>query len=304
MTQQAPCEAALTASVSSLVRARPQGDLTSPPRIDLVVTDLDGTLWDGRGVIHPRTLWALKTLSAASVPVLAATGRSPRSAWPVMERNGIGLPAVCLDGAIGLYFGASSAFHKQAFSPALAAEVLEIFDELGVSPCINVDAPGRDIVLGEHTLTHPEYLRRLEPWVRDEDPWTAVRTLSVLAFSLLGADLESTRRLAAVVTARAAVAAAVSPDRTYGGTHLSFRPLGVNKWTGVLSFCSSRGLDPDHVLAIGDADNDLELLEGASLALAVADGTPAVLARANRVLAPASEGGWAEIVGLVGLPGE
>ncbi len=76
MTQQAPCEAALTASVSSLVRARPQGDLTSPPRIDLVVTDLDGTLWDGRGVIHPRTLWALKTLSAASVPVLAATGRS------------------------------------------------------------------------------------------------------------------------------------------------------------------------------------------------------------------------------------
>ncbi len=58
------------------------------------------------------------------------------------------------------------------------------------------------------------------------------------------------------------------------------------------------------MLAIGDADNDLELLEGASLALAVADGTPAVLARADRVLAPASEGGWAEIVGLVGLPGE
>ncbi len=51
-----------------------------------------------------------------------------------MEANGIGLPAVFLDGAIGLEFGASSAFHKQAFSPALAAEVLEILDELGVEP--------------------------------------------------------------------------------------------------------------------------------------------------------------------------
>jgi hydroxymethylpyrimidine pyrophosphatase-like HAD family hydrolase len=58
------------------------------------------------------------------------------------------------------------------------------------------------------------------------------------------------------------------------------------------------------VLAIGDADNDTELLDGASLALAVADGTPAILERADHVLAPAKEGGWAEVVQLLGLPGD
>jgi hypothetical protein len=277
---------------------------TLPPRIDLVVTDLDGTLWDGTGKAHPRTLRALRILSAASVPVLAATGRSARSAWPVMERNGIALPSVLLDGAIGLEFGATRSFYRHAFSPALAVEVLEIFDELGVSPCINVDAVGRDIVLGQDTMTHPEYLRRLEPWVREEDPWTAVRTLKVLSFSLLGADPSMIRTLADKVTARALVAAAVSPDRTYGGVHLSFRPIGVNKWSGVLGFCAFKGLNPDHVLAIGDADNDTELLDGASLALAVADGTPAILERADHVLAPAKEGGWAEVVQLLGLPGD
>jgi hydroxymethylpyrimidine pyrophosphatase-like HAD family hydrolase len=151
-------------------------------------------------------------------------------------------------------------------------------------------------------MIHPEYLRRLQPWVREEDPWTAVQTLNVLAFSLLAPDLATAHNLASEVTARLNVAAAVSPDRTYGGAHLSFRPLGVNKWTGVLAFCTHSGLDPDHVLAIGDADNDVELLEGASVALAVSDATPSALQRADQVLAPASHGGWAELVEIVGLP--
>ncbi len=268
-----------------------------------MVTDLDGTLWDRTGHVHPDTLRALATLDAASIPVLAATGRSARSAWPVMEDNGIALPAVFLDGAIGFEFRRTTPFFRHAFSPALAAEVLEILDDLGAGPCINVDTPGPDMVLGEHPLTHPEYLRRLRPWVREEDPWTAVRTLPILAFTLLGSD-RSMRALAAAVTARASVAAAISPDRTFGGVHLSFRPPGVNKWTGTVAYCAVRGLDTGRVLAIGDADNDAELLEGASVAIAVADASPAAMERAELVVAPAVDGGWAGIIELVGLNAE
>ena len=268
--------------------------------VDLVVTDLDGTLWDRTGRIHPDTLWALGVLRAASFPLLAATGRSARSAWPVMEANGIALSAVFLDGAIGLEFGATAPFYRHDFGPALAAEVLAIFDELGIGPCINVDTPGPDLVLGPNPLTHPEYLRRLQPWTRREDPWTAVRTLPVLAFTVSGSDHTVVRDLAAAVTSRAPVASAISPDRTFGGLHLSFRPLGVNKWTGVAAYCAAKGLDASRVLAIGDADNDVELLEAASTAVAVSDASPAALERADLIVAPASEGGWAGIIDLMG----
>jgi hypothetical protein len=277
---------------------------TVPSRIDLVVTDLDGTLWDGTGRIHPRTFRALEIVAAASIPLLAATGRRAMSAWPVMEANGVALPAVFLDGAIGFEYRATTPFYKRAFSPEVAAEVLQILDELDISPVVNVDDPVRDIVIGEHPMIHPEYLRRLGQSVREEDPWTAVRTLSVLAFTLLGGEATMIRDLAAEVTARVPVAAAISADRTYGGLHLSFRPLGVTKWAGVVAFCAARGLDSRRVMAVGDADNDVELLEGASFAVAVADATPALLEHADRVLSPASEGGWAEIVGLLGLSGE
>jgi HAD superfamily hydrolase (TIGR01484 family) len=278
-------------------------ELGGQPPIALVVTDLDGTLWDGKGRIHPSTHRALRTLADALVPVLVATGRGARSAWTVMEANGVELPGVFLDGAVGFEFGATTAFHTHAFSPAVAAQVLEILEELDVSSCIHVDDPGRDVVLGVHPFTHPDYILRIMASVREEDPWTAVRTLRVLAFTLLGAEPSMVRELAARVTARVPVAAATSTDRTYGGLHLSFRPLGVSKWSGVLAYCAARGLDPGRVLAIGDADNDVEMLQGACVALAVADGTEAALAHADRLLPPANEGGWAGIVGLLGLSG-
>ena len=150
------------------------------------------------------------------------------------------LPGVFLDGAVGLELASRTPVFRHAFSPELAAEVLGIFEQLGVSPCMSVDDPGRDMVLGRHPMTHPEYLRRLLPWVREEDPHTAVRTLAVLAFSVLGTDLESVRELAGEVTSRAPVAAAISPDRTYGGVHLGFRhvtaPAKEGGWADLVGF--------------------------------------------------------------------
>jgi len=276
----------------------------SVAEIDLVATDLDGTLWDSSRRVHPRTLRALGILAAASIPVLAATGRRAASAWPVMEANGIALPTVLLDGALGKEFGLPAPFHRHPFSRAAAFEVLQILEELEVSPCINVDKPGRDVVVGREPSTHPGHLRFLEPWIRGEDPWTAVETLDVFAFTLAGGEPSAIRELVVEVTARAPLAAAVHADRAYGGLGLSLRPFGVHKWAGVLAYCAATGRDATRVLAVGDSDNDLELLEGAALSFATADGSATALEHSDHLLAPPSEGGWAEILEFLGLSEE
>lgn len=274
--------------------------------VDLVVTDLDGTLWDGTGIMHPRTRAAVDMIREASLPLLVATGRRAASAWPVMELNDIALPAVLLDGAVGNEFRSPRPFCCHPFPRALAGAVLEAFESLGVGPCVNVDPSGtddaeRDIVIGERTMTHPEYLRRLLPFVREEDLHGAVATLPVLAFTVVAPDMATARRLALGVTFATGVAAAVSADRTLGGVHLSFRSPGVSKWSGVSAYCALEGLDPDRVLAIGDADNDLELLRKASFAVVVADGSPGALELADAVVPPAGDGGWAELTSMLGL---
>lgn len=276
--------------------------------VDLVVTDLDGTLWDGTGIMHPRTRAAMEMIREASLPLLVATGRRAASAWPVMELNDTALPAVLLDGAVGNEFRSPRPFCRHAYPAGLAREVLEVFAELGVGPCVNVDPsatddPERDIVVGERTMTHPDYLRRLTPYVREEDLSTAVATLPVLAFTVVAPDPATARWLAGAVTGATGVQAALSADRTLGGVHVSFRRPGVSKWSGVSAYCALNGLDPLRVLAIGDADNDLELLSQAAFAVVVADGSPAALELADAVVPPAGEGGWAQLPSLLGLRG-
>jgi hydroxymethylpyrimidine pyrophosphatase-like HAD family hydrolase len=91
----------------------------------------------------------------------------------------------------------------------------------------------------------------------------------------------------------------VTPDLTYGGSALSIRPLGVSKWSGVLAFCAARGLDPNRILAVGDGENDVELLSCAAITCAPTDKCAAALALATHHIGPAREGGGASALGYV-----
>ena len=104
------------------------------------------------------------------------------------------------------------------------------------------------------------------------------------------------------MTGRAGSASLVG-DLIYGGSTVQVRPPEISKWSGVLAYCAEQGIDPARVLAVGDGANDLELLDAAAVACAVATATPDVLARADHVIGPPSSGGWAAVLDLVGRPG-
>src|SRR5579884_1231544 len=117
-----------------------------------------------------------------------------------------------------------------------------------------------------------------------------VRELPVLSFIICGREQEVLR---AGLRATAHLASgSITPDLTYGEHLLSVRPVGVSKWQGVLAFCQARGLDASRVLAVGDGDNDIELLQSAAIACAISDGCEALQRLAQHQIRPAREGGW------------
>ena len=79
--------------------------------VQLVVTDLDGTLSDADERIHPASARAIQTLEAGGIPVLVATGRRLRMARAVLEAGGLAGPAVVLDGALGVDLRDGRVFH-------------------------------------------------------------------------------------------------------------------------------------------------------------------------------------------------
>jgi hydroxymethylpyrimidine pyrophosphatase-like HAD family hydrolase len=278
----------------------PVPDARRDGAVQLVVTDLDGTLSDARERIHPDSVRAVRDLEAGGVPVLVATGRRLRMAWAVLEAGGLAGPAVVLDGALGLDLRDGRVFHQVAFPVAAAVRVLEVFTGAGLSPCVYVDRPGVDLVVGDHPATNPAHLARARPWVAVDDLARVVAGEPVYTFAVVGrpaALLEPVLR-----EVGAAGSASVVPDLIHGGATLQVRPPDISKWSGVLAYCADQGIDPARVLAVGDGANDLELLDGAAVACAVATATPDVLARADHVIGPPSSGGWAAVLDLVGGP--
>jgi hydroxymethylpyrimidine pyrophosphatase-like HAD family hydrolase len=267
--------------------------------VELVVTDLDGTLSDAGERVHPKTVRAVRALQHAGIPVLVATGRRPRTAMVVLEAAGLRGPAVMLDGSIGRDLRDGRAFHHVAFRPDAATTVLDAFAAYGFQPCLHVERPGVDIVVGNRPSTHPRHLARAAPWVARDDLARAVRTDPVLSFTLVGGDAARLGGVADTIVAGGVGSASVTPDLMYGGSTLQVRPAGTSKWSGVLAFCGDQGIDASRVLAVGDGANDVELLRGASIACVVAGGSPDALGHADHIIDPPANGGWAAILDLV-----
>ena len=265
--------------------------------ISLVVTDLDGTLWDAGERIHARTLAALSELEHRQTPLLVATGRRPRSAAEVLARDGLTPPAVLLDGAVGHHLDSFERFHTAPFDPADALAVLTAFEEAGMSPCVYVDRPDADVVIGEQPATRPEHLEHIGRWLARDDLYAVVASEPVLAIGLVGCDADRLRMIHARIDG--AAEAAVTRDLYFGDATLIARPRGISKWQGVEAYCQQEGLDSSRVLALGDGENDIELLTGAAVAVVVSDGCEAALALADHVIEPASAGGWSAVLDLV-----
>lgn len=270
-----------------------------PPTIELVVTDLDGTLWERQDELHPATVAAVAELERRGYPLLVATGRRLASARAPMAQLGLAPPAVLLNGAMVVDLATGERLHTHGFQPDAAATVLDAFLAVDIHPCIYVDHPEIDVFVSPTPSTHPDHLASFGEWVRTGDLDQVIREHPVLAFGVLAlrpSDVEGLEdRLSPISNPH------VSVERQYepGLLTVTVAPPDLSKWDGVEAFCRQRGLDPTKVLAIGDGPNDLELLDGAAIAVAPADSHPEALARADHIVPRAADGGWAGILDLV-----
>jgi HAD superfamily hydrolase (TIGR01484 family) len=276
----------------------PEGSQRAPLPVQLVATDLDGTLADGEGRIHPSSARAIRTLEAAGIPVLVATGRRLRTAAAVLVAAGLVGPVVALDGCLGVDLRDRRVFHRAVFSAEAAQLVLRAITEAGLAPRIYVDRADVDMLVAERVAAHPGRLGKTATRTAVTDLTAAVAIEPVLAFAAAGRFREE---LEAVLRAVASSGVgSIIADPVYGGFSVKVRPPGVSKWTGVVAFCADRGLDAGSVLAIGDQANDVELLEGAAVACAITSADPAVLDRCAHQLGPPTTGGWAAVLELIG----
>lgn len=266
------------------------------PSIDLVVTDLDGTLWHTDDHVDHKVLAALDELERRGVPLLVATGRRTASARAPLARIGQAPPAVVLNGALGLDLATSQRFHRAPFRADEASAALAAFASVGLDPVVYVDHLRLDVFLSATPSTHPGHVQSLGDTAGIDDLTRVCAEEAVLGFSMIGVPHRDC--VAASEALGDLVEVHVDRSLDYPGYgSMTAAPKGQSKWDGVTAFCAARGLDSGRILAVADGPNDIELLTNAAVRLVPAVAHPAALALADHVIPAAGEGGWADVLG-------
>lgn len=279
------------------------------PTIELVVTDLDGTFWHTDDHLPAAVLAAVAELDRRRVPLLVATGRRLASTRDPLARFGLAPAAIMLNGAIGIDLATSERFHVAPCPTEQALAAYDGFVAAGLSPVVYVDHPRWDVLLSHHPDTNPAHVaalgdtagRHYGPDERTmvDDLRVAVAETPVLGFSMIGVPFPKAE--AAFAALEGVVEVHLDRSIDYPGmASLTAAPRGQSKWDGVLAYCTRHALDATRVLAVADGPNDIELLTNAAVRAVPAVAHPSALALATTVIPAARDGGWAEIIPLLG----
>jgi Cof subfamily protein (haloacid dehalogenase superfamily) len=261
---------------------------SDPLPIELIASDLDGTLLRHDGSLSQRTKDAVRAAVDAGLKVVLASGRPPRTVQPIADQLGLKGLAVCSNGAILYDLDRQEAFgHRHVPRDALK-NIIARLREREPNVCFATE-------YGHRVGAEPHFPRP-ETWVSGLDPLLAdIDTLCADALIKLAIHHPDH-----AVEKLAALAREVAGDElsvTFSGQHfIEVAAAGVSKALGLAQVCERLGVDPKRVVAFGDMPNDLAMLSFVGRGVAVGNAHPDVIAEGHETTASNDEDGVAKVI--------
>jgi len=276
------------------VRPAGGGDAAGPSRsstrYELLVCDLDGTLIDGSMTLEPALVKAFYGAAERGLAISLATGRMPAAADRYRDELGVTAPVIYYNGA--LVRGAGG---PDLLSLTLPRGVLHrawtAFAQAPVHPIFYRDDR---LYCLERTLAVRRYCDEegLHVDVVD-DPAEFLSLGSFIKSLLIGhpRDLDIVRSdLTPIVAEHGRL---VRTRRDY----LEIIPVGASKGAALAHLAAHLGVSLDRVVAVGDQENDVEMLREAGLGIAMPQAPELVRQAADRVAPDPADGGLLRLLG-------
>lgn len=272
------------------------------PRYRMLALDIDGTLVNSRDEVSAATARAIRSAAAAGIRVVLATGRRYSRTVPLVAPLAIDSPLITASGALVKRPNDHRTVFRAEFPAPLLIELVRLIDELGHYPflCADTYAMGFDFYQPRSANLNPEteeYLQLNPGEGRIVDDFFARPPDAFAAFAL-GSEqemLDLEAALAAALPNQLALHVLRSPR--YRGYFCEIAPAGVTKWSAVRRVAQEYGFGDEEICAVGDDVNDLPMILGAGLGVAMGNAVEVVKRAADRVAPAHDDDGLAEIVG-------
>lgn len=244
----------------------------------LVFCDMDNTLLTAKAGIPDCNRTVLRLFHSMGGRLTVASGRPPASVKAALGDLPLSLPAICCNGSLLYDFSADRVLHRATLDRAQATAAMQ--DMAARFPGIGIEVmagAGDMYIVRANPYTHAhqvdEQLSGVAcPVDSVPDGWVKV---------VFAGDPETIRK-----------AGQYAKTRYYGrdnyflatnSIYLEIMPAGVGKASALRELCALLGEPIENTVVIGDYYNDLEMMQQAGYAVAVANAPPEVKAAADEV---------------------
>ena len=247
----------------------------------LIALDLDGTLLDDNKVISDKNVIMINKLIQQGYKIIIATGRGYFSAKNLVKSIGNNLTILANNGNIIRNTSDDKTIYTRFMDSDTIKEILIEGEKLHLYPIIHVDyyKDGYDMIIEEDKNNESidkyiyKYLNRCKV-VNKEALYNLDRVLALV----YPGDRKTLTDFECLISNK-------YPDK-YSSHILNniqvaeamfeiMNPLS-SKWISIMEYCKNLGIESREVIAIGDDNNDMDMILNAGLGIAMKNGSALV----------------------------
>lgn len=261
--------------------------------IKLVAIDLDGTLLSGDKTISEKNQTVLAQAKAQGIKIVLCTGRPLTAITPFLDGLHLreaGDYSITFNGGLVQRNNTGEIVRKHTLTLADVQTLLAVAKDLQMP----MDVLSDEVVLSFATSTYQTIYPQLNPlltFVATQEKELSTQRLynkAVVAYH----QEKLAEWIPAIPTA---IKEQFEVIKTRSNL-LEFMPKGVTKASGIALLAEELGLVPAEIMAIGDEENDLSMIEYAGIGVAMANATAEVKRVADVVTTSNEEDGVAQAI--------
>lgn len=264
--------------------------------IKLIALDLDGTLLTSQHQITDRARKAINAAQALGIRVLLATGKTYFSARQLVSELKLTTPSVFGQGTL-IYNPDGTIRHQVTLPPDVMRRIIPFAESRGAC----VSAYSGESILVRQPDARADLTRFHEP--APKVVGSLINAMNTYPINKLIIATDEPRQTKALMwQAQQMLGTSVALTMSAVSNQFEILPRDVSKGRAVVSVARELGIDLNHVMAIGDAENDRDMLELVGLGIAMGNAPESLKAAARYVTATNDEDGVAEALEKFVLP--
>ncbi len=266
------------------------------PEIKLLAIDIDGTLLTPQRQVTPRTLSAVRAAQEAGIIVTLATGRRYLNTAQIAETLELSIPLITYDGALVIQHPQGKILHMHSLQARVAQQAVEILVCHAIQPVVHYITDAIEEIwtgqaefdnawVADYFAAFPDTIRRM-PYTmlcsKREDP------LRVVAFASEDVIASLIPEVSALQCSWNAI-----KQGNYGYAEMAIMHTHCSKASGLAALARQLDIPLAQVMALGDNNNDIEMLEAAGWGVAMGQASDTVKSIADTVTTSNAEDGAA-----------